>query len=401
MKVMQKTKGTRKVKELNQNKQMKKMNLRFRAGKKRLAVLGMALALCCGILTGCGSSGSGANQTKDSAAAPNAAGQNNAQDNTQNNKEDGAQSNQSASGSVQAEKTLIRIGSLKGPTSMGLLSLMEANEQGKALNDYKFQMAAGADELLPLMVKGELDIVLVPANVAAVLYSKTEGGVTVIDINTLGVLYMVSGDTSIKQMSDLKGKTIYLTGKGTTPDYVLQYLLSQNGMTTADCTLEYKSEATEVAAVLAGNPSAVGLLPQPFVTAACAQNETLSIIIDMNEEWNKVQGEGGSSMVTGVTVVRNEFLQEQKEAVTLFLKEHAESAQSINDDPEAGAVLAVKAGIIAKEPIAVKAIPKCNIVCTTGAEMRQALSGYLKVIYGQSPEAVGGALPEDGFYYVP
>lgn len=380
MKVMQKTKIMQKVKESNQNK--KKM--------KRLAALGMALVLCCGILTGCSSSGAGANQTQDNTAATNAAGQNNTQDTT--NTQDSTQKD---------GKTLIRIGSLKGPTSMGLLFLMEANEQGAALNNYQFQMATGADELLPLMVKGELDIALVPANVAGVLYNKTEGGVTVIDINTLGVLYMVSGDTSMKQMSDLKGKTIYLTGKGTTPDYVLQYLLSQNDMTTADCTLEYKSEATEVAAVLAENPNAVGLLPQPFVTAACAQNETLSIILDMNEEWNKVQGEGGSSMVTGVTVVRNEFLQEQKEAVTLFLKEHAESAQSINDDPEAGAVLAVKAGIIAKEPIAVKAIPKCNIVCITGAEMRQALSGYLQVIYGQSPEAVGGALPEDGFYYVP
>lgn len=386
MKVMQK------VKESNQNK--KKM--------KRLAALGMALVLCCGILTGCSSSGAGANQTQDNAAAQNAAGQNNTQDNAQNNGKDSTQqSNQSTDGSTQAEKTLIRIGSLKGPTSMGLLFLMEENEQGESLNHYEFQMATGADELLPLMVKGELDIALVPANVAGVLYNKTKGGVTVIDINTLGVLYMVSGDTSMKQMSDLKGKTIYLTGKGTTPDYVLQYLLSQNDMTTADCTLEYKSEATEVAAVLAENPNAVGLLPQPFVTAACAQNETLSVILDMNEEWNKVQGEGGSSMVTGVTVVRNEFLQEQKEAVTLFLKEHTESAQSINDDPETGAALAVKAGIIAKEPIAVKAIPKCNIVCITGAEMRQALSGYLQVIYGQSPEAVGGALPEDGFYYVP
>lgn len=369
-----------------------KAGFRFWAGGKRLAALGMALALCCGILTGCSSLDTGTNQTKDN-AAQNAAGQNNVQDNTQ--------SNQSTNDSAQAEKTLIRIGSLKGPTSIGLLTLMEENEKGEALNNYEFQMATGADELLPLMVKGELDIALVPANVAGVLYNKTGGGVTAIDINTLGVLYMVSGDASVKVMSDLKGKTVYLTGKGTTPDYVLQYLLSQNDMTTADCTLEYKSEATEVAAVLTENPNAIGLLPQPFVTVACAQNEKLSVVLDMNEEWNKVQGEGGSSMVTGVTVVRNEFLREQKEAVTVFLKEHAESAQAINDDHKTGATLAVKAGIIAKESIAEKAIPKCNIVCITGAEMRQALSGYLQVIYGQSPEAVGGALPEDGFYYVP
>ncbi|MCM1186495.1 MAG: ABC transporter substrate-binding protein [Lachnoclostridium sp.] len=352
---------------------MKKGNLKFRTAGERLAALGLAFALACAVLTGCNPSGAG-------------------QDNQQNI--GSGQDN-------QTEKTVVRIGSLKGPTSMGLLFLMEENERGESLNTYEFQMSTGADELLPLMVKGELDIALVPANVAGVLYNKTQGGVTVLDVNTLGVLYMVSGDTSLTAMSDLKGKSIYLTGKGTTPDYVLQYLLSQNDMAITDCTLEYKSEAAEVAAVLAQNPDAVGLLPQPFVTAACAQNEELSVILDMNEEWNKVQGEGGSSMVTGVTVVRNEFLEEEKEAVELFLQEHAKSTQSINDDPGAGAVLAVKAEIIAKEPIAQKAIPKCNIVCVTGEEMKQALSGYLRILFEQSPEAVGGAMPEDGFYYVP
>lgn len=378
----------------------KKSNAGFLAKAKKLAALGMAVALACGVLAGCGNSGAGENQAKDTAAVQNPAGQEHAQGNAQNNNQDNAQNGAQANQDT-GEKAFIRIGSLKGPTSMGLLSLMEANEQGEALNNYKFQMATGADELLPLMVKGELDIALVPANVAGVLYNKTQGGVTVIDINTLGVLYMVSGNASIEKMSDLKGNTVYLTGKGTTPDYVLQYLLSQNNIAAADCTLEYKSEATEVAAVLAENPDAIGLLPQPFVAAACAQNEALAIVLDMNEEWNKVQKEGGSSMVTGVTVVRNAFLKEQEEAVKLFLQEHGKSARSINDDPEAGAALAVKAGIIAKEPLAQKAIPKCNIVCITGEEMKQALSGYLQVIYGQSPEAVGGALPEDGFYYVP
>jgi NitT/TauT family transport system substrate-binding protein len=210
---------------------------------------------------------------------------------------------------------------------------------------------------------------------------------------------MVSGDTSIESVQDLKGKTIYLTGKGTTPDYSLQYILSENGMSTADCTLEYKSEATEVAAVLAENPDAVGLLPQPFVTAACAQNESLSVILDMNEEWNKVQGEEGSSMVTGVTVVRNAFLEEHPEAVEAFLAEHAESADAAVSDTETVAALAVNAEIIAKEPIALKAIPKCNIVCITGNEMKQALSGYLEVLYGFDASSVGGALPGEDFYY--
>ena len=262
-------------------------------------------------------------------------------------------------------------------------------------------MMTAADELLPLMIKGELDIALLPSNVASVLYQKTNGGVTVIDINTLGVLYMVSGDSSVSSVADLAGKTIYLTGKGTTPDYVLHYILNGNGIDAdQDCTLEYRSEATEVAALLAENPDAIGLLPQPFVTAACAQNDALSVIMDMNAEWEKLQGENGSRLVTGVTVVRNEFLQEHENAVAAFMEEHKASAESMNTDVENGAKLAVDSEIIAKEPIALKAIPKCNITYIDGNEMKQALSGYLQVLYEQNPESVGGALPQDDFYYI-
>ena len=303
-------------------------------------------------------------------------------------------------GAKAEEKVDIRVGGLKGPTSMGLLFLQEMNKSGNAKENYEFTMVTAADELLTMMVKGELDIALLPANVASVLYNKTEGGISVIDINTLGVLYMVSGDESIQVPADLKGRTVYLTGKGTTPDYVLHYIMQGNGLTDTDITLEYKSEATEVAAVLAENPDAVGLLPQPFVTAACAQNEALGVVMDMNAQWIALQGEDGSRMVTGVTVVRNAFLGENEEAVKTFLQEHKESTEGINADVQKGAELAVAAGIIAKEPIAMKAIPKCNITYIAGEEMKRALSGYLSVLFEQDPKSVGGALPADGFYYV-
>ena len=298
-----------------------------------------------------------------------------------------------------ADGTLVRVASLKGPTSLGLLFLMNKADKGETANTYEFQMATGADEILPLMVKGDLDIALVPANVASVLYHKTQGGVEVIDINTLGVLYMVSGEDGLTNLTDLKGKTIYLTGKGTTPDYVLQYLLTANGMSADDVILEYKSEATEVASVLAEDPTAIGLLPQPFVTAACMQNDALKVIFDLNEEWNKVQGEDGSSMVTGVTVVRKEFLEENEEAVKSFMEDHKASAEDINADPATGAALAVEAQIVAKEPIAQKAIPNCNITYIDKAEMKQALSGYLDVLFHQDSLSIGGGLPESDFYY--
>lgn len=301
----------------------------------------------------------------------------------------------------EQETVEIRIGSLKGPTSMGLVYLMSQSEKGETVNNYSFTMAAAADELLPKMVSGDLDIVLVPSNVASVLYSKTEGNVSVIDINTLGVLYMVSGDASILSMEDLKGRTVYLTGKGTTPDYVLQYLLTENGLTADDVVLEYKSEATEVAAVLAENPDEVGVLPQPFVTAACIQNGALSIVIDMTAEWAALQGEGGSSLVTGVTVVRNDFLQENPEAVADFLKEHKASAAYANDNVEDAAELVAGYGIIEKASVAVKAMPYCNITYIDGEDMKQALSGYLEVLYEQDASSIGGSLPGDDFYYIP
>ncbi len=298
------------------------------------------------------------------------------------------------------EPAAVRVGGLKGPTSMGLVFLREQAQSGQAAQEYEFTMAVAADELLPLMIKGELDIALIPANLARVLYNKMEGGVSVIDINTLGVLYLVSGDNTIDSMESLRGRTVYLTGKGTTPDYVLQYLLRANGIDPSECTLEYRSEATEVAALLAEQPQAAGLLPQPFVTVACAQNEELDVVLDMNQQWNLAQGEG-SSMVTGVTVVRNAFLQEHPGAVQSFLEEHAASVRAIQEDPDKGAQLVVAAEIITKEPIARKAIPQCNITYIDGEEMRQALSGYLQVLFEQDPASVGGKVPGEDFYYVP
>ena len=355
--------------------------------------LALTLGLLCSGLAGCGQARN-SGSTAESLATESTQTENTVADVTAESTAASAEET-----SQNTDDTVVRVASLKGPTSLGLLFLMDKANKGETANTYEFRMATGADEILPLMVKGDLDIALIPANVASTLYHKTQGGVEVIDINTLGVLYMVSGEDGLADFTDLKGKTIYLTGKGTTPDYVLQYLLNANGMSVDDVTLEYKSEATEVASVLAEDPTAIGLLPQPFVTAACMQNDALKVIFDLNEEWNKVQGASGSSMVTGVTVVRKEFLEENEEAVKAFMEEHKASAEAINADPATGAALAVEAQIVAKEPIAQKAIPDCNITYMDKAEMKQALSGYLDVLFHQDSQSIGGGLPESDFYY--
>lgn len=293
----------------------------------------------------------------------------------------------------------VRIGSLKGPTSLGILDLMDRAEKGETKHPYEFRMAVGADELLPLMAKGELDMALIPANVAAVLYHKTEGGVCVVDINTLGVLYLVTGDEAVAGPADLKGRTICLTGKGATPEASLRYVLDRSGLGEGDYVLEYRSEPTEVAALLAEDPSKVGLLPQPFATAALMQNGDLRIAMDMNAQWEQLQGGEGGGMVTGVTVVRREFLEEHEDVVEDFLEEHGSSVDAVNGDPEKGAAMAVRAGIVAKEAIAAEAIPRCNLVCVTGEEMKAALSAYLEALAGFDAGLIGGALPEEDFYY--
>ena len=296
-----------------------------------------------------------------------------------------------------SEGVEVRVASLKGPTSIGLVTFMnEAKNPDMFKNSYDFQIMTAADEILPLVIKGDIDIALIPANAASVLYNKTEQGITCLDINTLGVLSVVTGDSSVASFEDLAGRTVYLTGKGTTPEYTMNFLLEAAGIADS-VTLEFKSEAAEVVSVLAADAAAVGVLPQPFVTAALVKNEALSAPIDLTDVWTQY-AEEGSQLVTGVTIVRNEFLAEHPQAVSEFVISQAASVDTVNDDPATAAPLVVEAGIIDAEPVAEKAIPACHLVCLTGTEMQEALSGYLQVLYDADPTSVGGALPEDEFY---
>lgn len=307
---------------------------------------------------------------------------------------------ETSAASGTSSDTVIRVTGLKGPTTMGLVKLMDDAANGTSKNSYEFTMVTAADELTAMIAGGKTDIALLPANVASVLYNKTKGGVTVIDINTLGVLYLVSSDTSVSSIEQLKGRTVYLTGKGTTPEYALRYLLSAAGLEEQDVTLEFKSEASEVASVLAENPEYIGLLPQPFVTSALAQNDKLSIIMDLTQIWDEFQKDGGSRMVTGVTIANTQFLKEHADLVNTFLEEHQASIGFAAEDPDTTAALIEAAGIIPKAAVAKKALPYCNLSFLSGEDMKAALSGYLQVLFDQNPASVGGTLPEEAFYYI-
>lgn len=299
-------------------------------------------------------------------------------------------------GSGALAKGTASVGSLKGPTSMGLVHFMQEEEMDDD-PEFTFTMVTATDELTASFTSGDVNFALIPANMASVLYNKTSGNVQVIDINTLGVLYLVTADASVTGIADLKGKTVYTTGKGQTPEYVLSYLLDANGLTADDVSVEYKSEATEVVSVLAEDPSAIGVLPQPFATVACQQNDSLQMVSDLTQEWKKT---GNGTLVTGVTVVKKDFAAANPDLVDEFLDEHEDSAEFANENVEAAAELVVSYGIIENAAVAAKALPKCNITYLDEEEMKAALSGYLQVLYDQNPESVGGALPGDDFYYM-
>lgn len=306
-----------------------------------------------------------------------------------------------AGSNVLAEDS-VNILALKGPTAMGMVSLMNQADQGEITDEnYNFQIVASPDEVTPAIAQGTADIAAVPANLASVLYQKTDGGVQVLTINTLGVLYLVENGNQIQSISDLKGKTIYASGKGATPEYALNYILKENGLTPGeDVQIEWKSEHTECVAALAEHEDAIALLPQPFVTTAQSKNDSLRVALDLTEEWDNIQKENGgnSSLVTGVTVVRTEFAQEHPEIVEDFMERYQESVTFVNDHAEEAAKMIGNYDIIPEE-VAKKALPECNIVYIDGAEMKEKLSGYLEVLKQENPQAVGGTLPTDEFYY--
>lgn len=310
---------------------------------------------------------------------------------------------------TETDTAHFRIAALKGPTAMGLVELMSLSDMANEMmegkenvvstgNTYDFTLAGSADEVTPALIKGELDMACVPANLAAVLYGKTNGAVEVLAVNTLGVLYIVENGETVQSMADLKGQTIVAAGKGSTPEYALRYLLTENGIDPdKDVTIDWKSEHSECVAALASGQASIALLPQPFVTVAQNKIEGLRMALDLTAEWDKL--DNGSALITGVIVARRDVVETNSAAVEAFLEDYADSVAWVNGNNADAAQLIAEYGIIEAAPVAEMALPYCNIVCITGSEMKDKLSGYLQVLADAEPSSVGGTLPGDDFYY--
>ena len=367
----------------------------------------LAAAFCALSLTGCGNGGS---STSESSASSPAGSVNSSESSVNSGEsatssaagsdvsapESAASTSESGTASTPAENGSVKVVALKGPTAMGLAKLMEDNEKNNL--GYNFEIKAAPDEISPMAAQGTADIFCVPANLASVLCNKTEGKVQAIAVNTLGVLYICEKGETVKSVADLKGKTIYSAGKGSTPEYALNFILKNNNLDPEkDVTIEWKSEHAECLEAMLKGENCVAMLPQPFVTTAQIKNDAVKVVLDLNKEWDALGKD--SSLITGAAIVRKEFAENNPEALKTFLKQYKDSVDYVNNNVDDAAALIEKADIV-PAAVAKKAIPNCNIVCITGEEMKTKLSAYLQVLFDSDPKSVGGKLPEDAFYYI-
>ncbi|MCM1286269.1 MAG: ABC transporter substrate-binding protein [Acetobacter sp.] len=288
---------------------------------------------------------------------------------------------------------------INGPTGIGAVQMMNAAENGEGNEKYNFTVAAAPDEIVSKISTGEADIAAVATNMASSLYNKTNGGIKILAVNTMGVLFALNNKgAAINSIADLKGRTIYTTGQGANPEYIINYLLNENGIDTQkDVRIEYKAEGSELVPVWATNPEAVIIAPQPVASSIKAKYQIADNGLDLSAEWNKVADD--SSLMMGCIVVRTEFLNENPDAVKSFLEDYEKSVNTAVQDIEGTAALCEKYGIVASKEIAKVAIPNCNICFITGDEMKNQLTGYLTVLYNADPKSVGGKLPGDDFWY--
>lgn len=285
----------------------------------------------------------------------------------------------------------INVAAIKGPTGMGMVELMDDEK-------YNFTLTGDPTEIVALISTGAVDIAACPLNLAANLYKKTNGGVQMIALNTLGVLYIVTGGADLASISELKGKTLYATGQGTTVEYILNYILTENGLTPGkDVQIEYLSEHSELVAKMAAGEVEYGVLPQPFVTAATAKNDQLKVTLSLTEEWSKISPETKLSM--GCVIARKDFIEKNPDALAAYMEEYKKSVENVNADAEAAAKKIVAAGILESEAVAAKALPGCNIVFITGEEMKNVATANFEVYFSADPTSIGGAVPGDELYY--
>ena len=285
----------------------------------------------------------------------------------------------------------VNIGVLKGPTGMSAAWLMDQNDQKLSANEYNFTVAGTPDAITGQLINGDMDIAALPTNAISALYNKTEGKISVLGVNALGVLYILENGNSINSVSDLAGKTVLASGKGSTAEYVLNYILEKNGVIAE---IVWAAEHSEAATLALKGDYDIVMLPEPFVTNVTAKSDAFRVALDLTEEWEAL---GNGELTMGGIAVRTAFLEEHPDAVKAFVEEYGKSVAFTNSQPEDAAKLIAKYEIAAEE-VAKNAIPRCNIVWLHGKDYKAVLENFLGVVYDANPAGIGGKMPGDDFY---
>ena len=288
---------------------------------------------------------------------------------------------------------------LSGTTGVGIAPMINDVKSGNAALNYNIEVASSADMINPGLIQGEVEIAALPTNVASVLYNKTGGKVMVAAVNTKGVLYLLENGETVKSFADLKGKTVYLPGQGSNPEFIFRYLVEKNGLVIGkDVMVDYTyGSPDELATAITSGLVSLAVLPEPKVTAIKSQNNAVRSALDFTAEWNKVSD---GELVQGCIVVQKSFAEEHPAELAQFLKDYEASIQFVNNNIDEAATMIEAAGIIPKAPLAKKALPACNICFMTGEEMKTSLNSFFKVLFDMAPASIGGAMPDDGIYYL-
>ncbi len=287
---------------------------------------------------------------------------------------------------------VLRIGTLKGPTGMGMAKLIHDNNTTKTK---EINLYGAPEDLSAALINGSLDVAAVPVNLAAVINKKTQGAYLVAAINTLGVLYIVENGNELTSLSDLQGKTLYATGQASTPEYMLNYILEKNGLKDK-VTVEWKTEHSELATLVASGEVQYAMLPEPHVTTTLSKNSSLRAAINLTSEWDTVS-EGDA--VQGCLVVSKKVIDEHKGVLDAFLNEYKASVDFVNQNVSEAATMIAEIGIVGAAAVAEKAIPRCNIVYIDGDEMVSSLTDFYTVLFQANPASIGGTMPNESLYY--
>jgi len=287
---------------------------------------------------------------------------------------------------------------LRGPTALGAVKLLEDNPSlGEGVTT-SYLVLDSPDQAIAKLLSGEVNVAALPTNLAATLYNK---GVPLqlAAMSSWGVLYLLSNGIAVNNTGDLQGKTIYVVGQGTTPDFVLRYVLKNSGIDPdRDVMLNYSMDQVEAAQSLIAGRIGLAVLPEPWVTQALMGSSNVRVVMDLQQEWRRTQAQPGALAQTCL-VIRDNLSRSRPDAVGKFLDDYAGSIDWVVKNPAAAGVLAEKHGLGMRAAVAERAIPRCNLRYESAAGSKDDVIAFLKVLYGFDPRSVGGKLPDDGFFY--